>query len=322
MSLPEHQPMKSTPRDVFVYLLATIALYFSAYAVIALLLGYINILLPDPLKDYYFDPRGSIRWPLALLVVIFPVYVWASRFIRRDIAHEPAKADIRVRRWLLNLTLFLAALLIIGDLVGLMFNFLEGDLTTQFTLKVVAVLTVAASVFWVYLYDLRTKGAKLHGNARVAVQGIIAAVILVAVSGFVLAGSPFRQRLIQFDDRKIGDLQNIQSQLVNVYWMNKRVLPVTLSELRSDIMGFVPPADPQSGEPYRYRVTGELSFELCATFNLPTPDDRRTVPKPADGAYVEVWEHPEGEYCFSRTIDPELYRKDSELRPIEAPMVR
>src|SRR3989344_2656112 len=112
----EQQPVKSSPRDVFVYILGTVALYLSAFSAILLLLSYVDILLPDPLRGDYFDPRGEIRWFLAMLIVIFPVYLWTSRFIRRDVARDPAKGDIRVRKWLIHLTLFLAALLIIGDL--------------------------------------------------------------------------------------------------------------------------------------------------------------------------------------------------------------
>jgi hypothetical protein len=161
------------------YILATIALYFSAFAVITLLVNYVNILLPDPLQNLYADPARAVRWPLALVIVIFPVYVWASRFIRRDIAAEPAKADIRVRKWLLHLTIFLAALLIIGDLVGLVYRFLEGDLSTQFALKVTAVLAVACAVFWYYLVDLRTKAAPFDARTKGIVAAIAAVVVVV-----------------------------------------------------------------------------------------------------------------------------------------------
>ena len=307
----EQAPVKSSPRDVFIYILGTVALYLSAFSAILLLLSYVDIALPDPLKGDYYDPRGQIRWFLAMLVVIFPVFLWTSRFIRRDIARDPAKGDIRVRKWLINLTLFLAALLIIGDLVGLIFNFLEGELTTQFILKVVAVLAVAAAIFWYYLMDLRTKAAPFTAEARNIVYGILFGILFVVVAGFFTAGSPFRQRLVRFDGQKTNDLQNIQSQVIN-YWQRKDKLPQSVDELRDDIAGYAAPTDPQSGSAYGYRATGELSFELCAEFNLPSEERNRGVTKPVygpEGPYVaENWEHGEGRACFSRTIDPELYR--------------
>jgi hypothetical protein len=312
----EQTPIKSTPRDVFIYILGTIALYLSAFSAILLLLFYVDIALPDPLRGDYFDPRGEIRWSLAMLVVIFPVYLWTVRFIRRDVAREPAKADIRVRKWLLNLTLFLAALLIIGDLVHLIFNFLEGDLTTQFILKVVAVLVVAAAIFWYYLMDLRTKAAPFAPKARGIVYAVLAGIAVVVLAGFFMAGSPFRQRLARFDMQKVNDLQNIQSQVVT-YWQHKDALPKSLAELRDDIAGYAAPEDPQSGEAYEYRTTGELAFELCAAFNLPSEERGRGTAKPyysPDGIYpAENWDHDEGRTCFSRTIDPDLYQTEKPI---------
>lgn len=315
----EQAPVKSTPRDVFIYILGTVALYLSAFSTILLLLAYVDIALPDPLQGDYYDPRGQIRWFLAMLVVIFPVFLWTSRFIRRDIARDPAKGDIRVRKWLINLTLFLAALLIIGDLVGLIFNFLEGDLTTQFILKVCAVLAVAAAIFWYYLMDLRTKAAPLVSQTKGIVYGILFGVLLVVVAGFFTAGSPFRQRLVRFDIQKINDLQNIQWQVIN-YWQRKDKLPQSADDLRDDIAGYTAPTDPQSGSVYGYRATGGLSFELCADFNLPADERNRGGVKyayePMMPQVAESWEHGEGRVCFQRTIDPELYQLEKPVPPI------
>src|SRR5581483_4288834 len=122
--------------------------------VINLLLDYMNVAFPDPLNLYY-SAGDSIRWSLALLIIMFPVYFWVSRFLHKDIANEPGKSEIRIRKWLLYFTLFVSALLIIGDLVALIYNFLQGEITARFILKVIFVLAVAAAVFWYYLYDLR-----------------------------------------------------------------------------------------------------------------------------------------------------------------------
>src|SRR3989338_9483782 len=148
------QPMKSSPRDVFMYLFATIALYLSAWSVINLLIQYISIAFPDPLNSYY-QPGSSIRWIMAWLIIIFPAYFWVSRCLHRDLVAQPGKSELRIRKWLLYFTLFLAALLIIGDLVALIYNFLQGEITMRFLLKVFSVIVVAAGVFGYYLYDLR-----------------------------------------------------------------------------------------------------------------------------------------------------------------------
>jgi len=296
------------------YLLATGTLYFNIYAVLNILFGLISHFFPDPLMNYY-SPEAEVRWPLALLVVIFPVYVWVSRFLTKDIFANPEKIGLRVRKWLLYLTVFLAVILLIGDLVTLIYSFLQGDLTMPFILKVISVFAVGATVFWYYLYDLRRPAGEFSKTAKIFAWAASFAVLLVVVGGFFVAGSPFRQRLVRFDDQKISNLQDIQWRVVN-YWQQKNKLPVTPEDLRDDISGYVPPLDPQSGASYEYRATGNLSFELCAQFNLTSNDSsaypKTSVARPAPigvpGAGNESWSHDVGRQCFSRTIDPELYK--------------
>ncbi len=312
------QPIKSSPRDVFMYLFATIALYFSAWSVINLALQYINVAFPDPLNPYY-QPDSSIRWSMALLIIIFPAYLWVSRVLHRDLVSEPRKNELRIRRWLLYLTLFLAALLIIGDLVALIYNFLEGELTMRFSLKVLSVLAVAAAIFWYYLYDLRAKAAVLAPKALLFVRGTVAAVCILIIAGFFIAGSPFRQRLVRFDLQKTNDLQNLQGQIVN-YWQRKETLPASLDDLRDTISGYVPPRDPQNGTAYEYHPTGALAFELCAEFNLTSQGSqagtsyaRPPYPASVGPGVNESWDHVAGHVCFPRTIDPDLYPPQKSL---------
>lgn len=312
----ENNIKKSSPRDVFMYLLVSVALYVSSFSTINLLFQYINVLFPDPL-NYYEDPGSSIRWALALLIILFPVFVWVSRFLGRDLAVHPEKNEIRIRKWLLYFTLFLAALLIIGDLVALLYNFLEGELTARFSLKILAVLIVAAAVFGYYLYDLRKKPGEFSQQARIFVIAVCACIGIIIVAGFFVAGSPFKQRLIRFDRQKVNDLQVLQGQIVN-YWSQKENLPRSLDDLKDSISGFIPPHDPQSRAPYTYRETEKLSFELCAEFNLTSAESRLPSPKFAEpiGRGEESWDHGAGKICFARTIDPDIYgRKDKALLP-------
>ena len=160
--------IKSTPRDVFLYLLAMVTLYFNSFNLIRLFFEYISVLIPDPLRQFH-DPGSAMRFSIASLMIIFPVFIWVSRFLNRDIAKSPEKAELKIRKWLVYLTLFVAALLIIGDLIALIFNFLQGDLTSQFILKMLAVLLVAVSVFGYYLYDLRKKAGEFSQNAKIFV---------------------------------------------------------------------------------------------------------------------------------------------------------
>lgn len=303
---------KNYPRDVLLHILSVITLYWSVGNILALLFAYVNVWVPDPLETYT-RAAEAINWPLATLVVLFPVYLWSVRFLNRDIARHPEKNEYKVRRWLLYLNVFLAAALLIGDMVALIYGFLSGGLSARFLLKILSVFAVGAAVFAYYLFDLRREPSDT-ARLRYWMWGAAVAVIAVVAAGLFLAGSPFRQRLLRFDERKVSDLQSIQWQIVR-FWQDKKRLPANLEELRDSISGFVAPRDPQSGEGYGYRATGNLSFELCAEFNLPSEDSSSIAREnlvypvlyPDYAVGDENWKHGRGRECFLRTIDPERY---------------
>lgn len=303
---------KQLPRDVFLYLLMIFALGGSAISLGILLFQFINIYVPDvaSMQCLYGGCHNAIRSALAFMVVLFPVLLWTMRFLRRDLARTPAKRELPIRRWLLYLTLFVAGLIVIGDLVGLVNGYLQGELTIRFLLKVAVIFFIAGSVFYYYLQELhvsRSSRARLLG--RVVIIMVIASVIF----GFVVSGSPTRQRDVSLDQQRVSDLQLLQSQIVDGFWLTKDRLPTALAELEDDILGFQVPSDPETGDPYEYERLGELQFRLCATFALPSEEFER-APKRLD--LNSNWEHKGGRTCFDRTIDPERYELRRELLPL------
>jgi hypothetical protein len=307
---------KVTPKDFFLWAGAMVGLYGSVVSFITLIFAYIDQAFPDALSGSYYynyDPySGSIRFAMASLIVLVPVTILLLNLIRKDIVLEHAKADLWVRRWALFLTLFLAGLAMVIDLITLINYFLGGELTTRFVLKVATILLVAAGVFMHFLADYWGYWIKFPSRARSV--GIAAAVLVLLsiVSGFFIIGSPAQVRLQRFDSQKVTDLQNIQWQIIN-YYQTKGALPANLDALKDPISNNMIPQDPQTNADYVYRVTtAPYSFELCATFNTDSTRDLSNPsiarPYPADmGVEGENWSHAVGEKCFSRTIDPERY---------------
>lgn len=315
-------PIKSPPRDVFMYLLVILMLYTTVSEVLVALFSYIDLLFPDRFGLGSTELGGAheaIRFAVAALVVVFPIYLWGSRFLGRELAANPEKGEARIRKWLLYLTLFLAGLLIIGDVVCLVYNFLGDEFTTRFILKVFSILAVSAAVFGYYLHELRREPGVPSPLTRNYCLGAATAVAAIIVAGFFVAGSPARSRLAYSDSRRTSDLRSLQNHVVE-YWQAKNKLPGSLEQLNDNIAGFTPPRDPATGAPYGYHVLGPLAFELCGTFSLPSQMNETETPVVAGTSTVASnWNHAPGMVCFTRTIDPAFYAPHAPAAPIRKP---
>jgi len=181
---------QNTPRDVFLHLLAIITLIVSAISLGVVIFQCINVYILDMVSDPYSSPSmylGTMRYALAALIVVFPVFIWISWFLRKDINRFPEKRELKIRRWLLYLTLFVAALVIIGDLVALLRSFLDGELSQRFVLKILAILFIAGSVFVHYLSELKDRSSE-YKWIRIFDWVIVAIVLGSIVTGFFIAG--------------------------------------------------------------------------------------------------------------------------------------
>lgn len=311
------QKPKTSPKDFFLYFWITVSLYISVVSLIALLFAVIDQAFPSVLS--YVDPYSTgVRTAIATLIVIFPVFMLISRYVYRMERVTPEKRELGVRKWLTYFNLFVGGLTLIIDLIVLLNRFLGGtDFTTGFVLKVVAVLATVGGLFSYYLYDLRHPPVEAGNVARNAGGVAIVLVVLSLVIGFMVMGSPATQRMKHYDEQRVYDLQNINSQIIN-YWQLKRTLPKNVEDVENKATGDLLPVDPETSAAYSFEVVSKLSYKLCATFSLASVDalaagrngDIQSVPTPVSVVKFqasEIWSHGAGVQCFTRTIDPELY---------------
>lgn len=333
-------PMKShiTPKDFFLHLGAAAVLYVAVGSLINLSFSIINYFKPDTLAGYFYS--GSIAWPISMLVVLVPILYILEWIINRDIKNNPEKIDIWIRKWRIYLTLFLAVILMASDLIVLLNTYLNGEITSRFVYKVIVILLLAGSVGKYYFYSLFPKfkplgnmGSKFNWAKMVRLTNAwfgILFTLTVIVTGFIIVGSPAKQRSLRFDQQRINDLSSIQSTILYNSWQVKGVLPNTLSELNDSLSGFNVPMDPETDIPYGYTKKSSTTFELCATFGQPSQDTKGRGSYDSVGMSVsrsyypdypgfdnEQWEHEAGLTCFERTIDPERYPVNPKPTPKE-----
>jgi hypothetical protein len=157
-AIPVPRPTQQlNSREVFMYVLMFSTLYLSAYHLGSLMLDLINQAFPDPAADRYQVAyvMSTIRWALASLLVAFPVFLLVARRIGQELRADVTKRASTIRRNLTYLTLFIAAIVLIGDTTTLLYNFLGGELTIRFILKVAVVAAIAGTGFGYYLRELR-----------------------------------------------------------------------------------------------------------------------------------------------------------------------
>ena len=153
--VPKPRPYLSA-REAFLYLVLFATLYLTAYHLGSLLFDLINRAFPDPaMTDFGRQVGRSMRWSIASVIIAFPVFVYVARHLGRELARNPVKRLSAVRRWLTYLTLFLAATVLIGDMITLVYNVLGGELGIRFVLKVLVVAVIAGTIFGYYLWDMR-----------------------------------------------------------------------------------------------------------------------------------------------------------------------
>lgn len=287
-----------SPRDAFTYLLLFGTLCVTAFNAGALIFGGINHAFPDPaMPPASIFVREQIRWSLSAVLVASPVFFFLSAAVERRVRRDPVERRSQVRRALMYLTVLIAAAVLIGDVITLVYNALGGELTVRFVLKALAVGAIAGTIFSYYLSDVRLEDAAvpITASRRTQVAGMtaIAGTVAVVVLGLWLIGSPSAERARRLDARRTQDLERI-SQSVNVYFQRQHRLPASLAELSREGGLGIPFVD-GAGHPYEYRAMGDRVYELCASFDRDSADEGR-------GSSVDVWAHAQGRQCFPRQI--------------------
>lgn len=294
-------------REAFLHLVAFAALYTAAIAGVNLIFSLINLTLPDAAVTEYggmrleFE-RSAIRWAIAALIVSCPVLIWISSLLVREMRGAPERVRSPIRRWLTYLTLFLAAVAIGVDLMTLVWSLLGGEMSLRFLLKVLTVFAVAGAGFYYYFVSLRLSPEELSRTPLHRSYGWATAVVslIFIVAGITLTGSPGTERVRQLDARRVDDVRLIYRETMRLSygpaWTDPSVplaqaapLPETLEDVARRAQNVRPRiADPETGKPYEYRVTGPMTFEVCAVFGQ-ARDEVRNV----------AWNHGAGRHCFA-----------------------
>lgn len=308
---------------------------FKLLALFAISLGtlyfqVINHYFPDPLSkisgsgyygySYYYGSHATriIHYAMAAVLVSLPLYLvllwrWIGLFDR-----TPNKPESRITKWATHIVIIMAAAVMAGDFVGLIYNFLEGEFASRIILKGLIVAVIAGAVIVFYVFE-RLKIEYLKPVPRylfwAPVMVLTGLAVIGVVLGFASAGSPGEERARKFDTQRASDLRQLASGIEYFARENKK-LPSDLEELKNDTRTSYYARsikDPETEKEYEYRVIsdnlnnylGKAVYELCADFSLSSEEILSASGSDYYGSYYDddIWvTHEKGRSCDQKDV--------------------
>jgi len=264
------------PKYAFYYFLSLVALIFMAVSVGLIAFGIINRTIADVLaiaayNNFNNNFNGQFKFAISALFIATPVFYIISNLINRGLKREELKIDSEIRRWLTYFIIFVSSLIILGVFIGIINNFLSGELTTRFILKAASVFIIAAMVFSFYFYDIkRVDVVKKDKVVKMFFFASLTLVLVAFISAWFYVESPQEARNRRLDEIVVNNMYNLESA-INAYYERHSVLPISLDDLKNEENFFFEDNfifDPETQERIVYKLTGENndSFELCANF--------------------------------------------------------
>ena len=285
--------------DAFLNLFSLITLGWMSIATGMILFQIIDKLF-SPEKIYYYNEFSQVglKIGIASALIVTPIFLLVIGFLHKHYKNNVLNHQSGVYRWLTYLVLLAAALNIIGRLIQLIFQFLDGSYTLASILKILVVLLIASGIFGYYWYDLKRMDYNQKSQvSKIFFVAVVVIIIASIVGGFFLIDSPQITRMKKRDQERVMHLNNIRNIITSDY-INTQVLPTDLSEPK-----FSSNIDPKTNQPYEYQLIDATKYGLCATFELPDEDPQKNgynTPYPLGG---ENWDyHKDGRQCFEPAV--------------------
>lgn len=286
----------------FYYMLSLVALAFMSLGTGMVIFQVINKYVVDQLREFQarFNP-DTLKYAISMLVVATPIFYLVMRQIFKNLFIGQLDKEAGVRRWLVYFILLVSAVIVLGTLVNILNNFLNGELTLKFILKALTVGGIAAVVFSFYLYDIRrVEVSNSHDNViTIYFYSSLAILIVVFILSLFIMESPTTTRNRKLDNVIISSFDQIAST-IDSYYSGKGVLPVSLDEMRKEYNYLSDDVfvDSATGVKFDYRIKSQDEYELCATFRLTS---EANDPDPLGKYFLnQRWPHTVGYQCLSQ----------------------
>lgn len=160
----------------FQYILQFISLYVMAIALGLLLGTFVSYWFPDVVQDIpsfagtsydrMQEMYSTIQSSTAALIVSWPLFMFFFYSIKKKEIESPVIRDLASRKILIYLTLVVAFVVMTINLIMVVNNLLVGSITSRFVANSLIILSIAGTIFWYYLGQVRQdRAAQLEKKA-------------------------------------------------------------------------------------------------------------------------------------------------------------
>lgn len=320
-------------REAFLLIVYFSLLGMAATQVGGLAFAFIDRLFADDLArdmDAWRWASSGLRWSIAALLVGYPIFLMLGWRLAARKRRDPGRRRSRVRAWLTYVTLIFAAGAFIGDLVAVVFQFLDGGLSTRFAAKAGVVGAISAAILWNFSREAeRTSAGADHAGRALAALSTIVVIALVAWA-FTIVRGPENARNRIADEARVTNLIAM-TRLADCHYTyfdrldaNFAAMQTALTERGARLpvaAGCAEPypLDPATGAEYGFRIIDDDTYALCAVFEGGWPEGdgagapaRRTINSyysPANEQRTLQLPKGPGEACF--TLDAVKFETDA-----------
>lgn len=291
-------PKNNSAFFAFLYVLSLIALAFTAISSGIILFQIINKYIPEAaeIASSYrscFD-SDALKFAIAAIIAASPIYYITVSKINKHVLSGELKKDSQIRKWLTYLIILISFIVIIGNLIAVIYNFLDGALTAKFILEAVSMLVIAGTILSYYFYDIKreVKIGEKNKVIKIYFWLSLAAVIILFIAAIAIGEFPFNARDRKFDEAILNKLDRIDNS-INSYSASVKKLPEKLENLLSMSGNYLSGSDIKDVE---YKIISNTKYELCANFRTSNKDLQG-----CDYSYLNNrWQHDKGYQCIEK----------------------
>ena len=140
----------------FTYIVFFISLYILLFSVGWLLHDWVETAMPNPslYESYDSGDKSYIQGLIAAIVVAYPICMLLAIVLKRQLMTNPQVANLRSRKILIYFTLIITFLIMLGHIIGTVYEFLSGGFSSNAILHLLITASVAGPVFWYFITEV------------------------------------------------------------------------------------------------------------------------------------------------------------------------